>query len=156
MECSINGPAKDYQPEIRLDFYYGKKSKDFRLLMNLLAESSGGLAQSFRILCVFDKHFQKLWKIQDFKVISKKPTVYFSEDGDYIVQNNCETRSAWVLWNDAAMATYMTRKIPKRPIGKFFNRVENFADSPEIKIGSCNVKKYLSHPSEVSISIGIG
>ena len=120
MECSMNGgPAKDYIPEIRLDFYYGKKSKDFRLLMNLLAESSGGLAQSFRILCVFDKHFQKLWKIQDFKVISKKPTVYFSEDGEYIVQNKCETRSAWVLWNDAVMATYISKEIPKRPIGKF-------------------------------------
>ena len=52
--------------------YYDKKGRDFRLLMNLLAEKSDGLAQSFRILCVFDKHFQRLWRPQEHKVIPQR------------------------------------------------------------------------------------
>ena len=60
-------------PEIRLEMYYDKKGRDFRLLMDLLAEQSDGLAQSFRILSVFDKHFQRLWRPQETKVIAQRP-----------------------------------------------------------------------------------
>ena len=41
--------------------YYEKRSKDFCLLMDLLAESSG-LVQPLRILSMFDRHFQALWR----------------------------------------------------------------------------------------------
>ena len=63
----------DYPPVIRLDMYYNKKGRDFRLLMNLLAEKQDGLAQSFRILSVFDKHFQKLWRPEKHTVIVQRP-----------------------------------------------------------------------------------
>jgi hypothetical protein len=39
--------------------------------MDLLAEQSG-LAQSFRILAVFDKHFQRLWRARDIKIIIQR------------------------------------------------------------------------------------
>ena len=60
-------------PVVRLDMYYDKKGRDFRLLMNLLAEKSEGLPQSFRILCFFDKPFQRLWRPKDPKVIEQQP-----------------------------------------------------------------------------------
>ena len=48
LDSSVKTNEKNYQPEIRLDLYYDKKGRDFRLVMNLLAEQSAGLAQSFR------------------------------------------------------------------------------------------------------------
>ena len=53
--CSLDVPqsSPDGIPEIRLEMYYDKKGQDFSLLMQLLAEQSSGLAQAFRILCVF-------------------------------------------------------------------------------------------------------
>jgi hypothetical protein len=39
--------------------------------MDLLAEQSG-LAHSFRILAVFDKHFQRLWRARDIKIIIQR------------------------------------------------------------------------------------
>ena len=53
--------------------YYNKKGRDFRLLMNLMAEGQDGLAQSFRILSIFDKHFQRLWRPEESKVIVQRP-----------------------------------------------------------------------------------
>ena len=43
-------------PGVRLDMYFDKETKDFRLMMNLLSERAGteGLAQSFRILTIFE------------------------------------------------------------------------------------------------------
>ena len=46
-------PSRD-QPRIRLDLYFDKKSKDFGLLMDLLAEASG-LVQSLRY-SFFEQH----------------------------------------------------------------------------------------------------
>ena len=40
-----------------------RRHKDLKLLLNLLAETSG-LPESFRILTLFDKKFQTLWKPQ--------------------------------------------------------------------------------------------
>ena len=75
--CSLDVPqsSPDGIPEIRLEMYYDKKGQDFSLLMQLLAEQSSGLAQAFRILCVFDKHFQRLWKPRDNKVIVQRPLI---------------------------------------------------------------------------------
>jgi hypothetical protein len=65
--------------------YYNKKGQDFRLLMNLLAEKQDGLAQSFRILSVFDKHFQRLWRPKENKVIVQRPLLTtFSYDQEDI------------------------------------------------------------------------
>ena len=74
---ALDSPSKsnDGIPEIRLEMYYDKKGKDFSLLMQLLAEQSSGLSQAFRILCVFDKHFQRLWKPRDNKVVVQRPLI---------------------------------------------------------------------------------
>jgi hypothetical protein len=81
--------TKDYTPEIRLDMYYDKKGRDFRLLMNLLAEQSAGLAQSFRILSVFDKHFQRLWKPLEVKILVHRPLIPLgSLDPDHYTGSN--------------------------------------------------------------------
>ena len=41
----------------------------YRLMMNLFAEqSSASIAHALRILTLFDKHFQRLWKPTDFLV----------------------------------------------------------------------------------------
>ena len=53
--------GESQRPIVRLDMYYDKKSRDFGLLMDLLAESSG-LVQPLRILSMFDRHFQALWQ----------------------------------------------------------------------------------------------
>ena len=45
-------------------------SKDLKLLLNLLAETSG-VPESFRILTLFDKKFQSLWKPQNLRLALK-------------------------------------------------------------------------------------
>jgi hypothetical protein len=49
------------------DFCVILKAKDFRLLMNQLAEKSG-LSYALRILSQFDNDFQRQWKPIDIKV----------------------------------------------------------------------------------------
>ena len=90
LDCTIKPKGKKGPTviEVRLDMYFDKKGKDFRyrlhpvlnkipfpicllscrLLMNLLSETSG-LSHSLRILTVFDKHFQRLWRARDIKLI---------------------------------------------------------------------------------------
>ena len=46
--------------------YFDHRHKDLKLLLNLLAETSG-LPESFRILTLFDKKFQSLWKPQNLR-----------------------------------------------------------------------------------------
>ena len=60
-------------PEVRLDMYFDKETKDFRLMMNLLSERPGteGLTQSFRLLTIFDKHFKRLWVPNDFRILDQ-------------------------------------------------------------------------------------
>ena len=101
--------------------------------MNLLAEQSG-LAQSFRILAVFDKHFQRLWRARDMKIIiqrsnpqsiagppsdeKEKEKDKDGKDTDK-EKDKCESpvtnypASLWVLWNDADIAFYMNRRNKK-------------------------------------------
>ena len=58
-------------PEVRLDMYFDKSTKDFRLMMNLLSERPGteGLSQSFRLLTIFDKHFKRQWTPNDIRIL---------------------------------------------------------------------------------------
>ena len=58
-------------PEVRLDMYFDKSTKDFRLMMNLLSERPGteGLSQSFRLLTIFDKHFKRQWTPNDTRIL---------------------------------------------------------------------------------------
>ena len=60
-------------PEVRLDMYFDKETKDFRLMMNLLSERPGteGLSQSFRILTIFDKHFKRQWTPNDIRILEQ-------------------------------------------------------------------------------------
>ena len=130
--------SPDGIPEIRLEMYYDKKGQDFSLLMQLLAEQSSGLAQAFRILCVFDKHFQRLWKPRDNKVIVQRPlintftldpqdkgkrariiqfaTVYTCKKTISIIESKSNIKdqipkSVIVLWNDAEIFPYIRTKI---------------------------------------------
>ena len=108
--------------------------------MDLLAEQSG-LAHSFRILAVFDKHFQRLWRAKDVKVIIQRNSVNLAsppqiqnkknnkdndkdKDNDQDKENEKEEiktdtsylsgpASLWVLWNDADIAEYMNRQVPR-------------------------------------------
>ena len=98
--------------------------------MNLLSETAG-LAHTFRILAVFDKHFQRLWRANDIKVIIEEDSKFYREDsklsnkavtfkneGEHEVYVQIEPdktkherpRSVWVLWNDAKIAEYMKMK----------------------------------------------
>ena len=92
--------TKDYVPQIRLDMYYDKKARDFSLLMKLLAEQSSGLAQAFRILCVFDKHFQRLWKPRDNKIVVQRPLIntftLCPEDKGTIVERE-NSNYSWIM-----------------------------------------------------------
>ena len=58
-------------PEVRLDMYFDKSTKDFRLMMNMLSERPGteGLSQSFRLLTIFDKHFKRQWTPNDIRIL---------------------------------------------------------------------------------------
>jgi hypothetical protein len=103
--------------------------------MNLLAEQSG-LAHSFRILAVFDKHFQRLWRARDMKMIiqrtstndlapsqaAKEKKEKEGKDGkddkdkekdkpDFVPSSS--PASLWVLWNDADIAQYTNQKVPR-------------------------------------------
>jgi len=108
--------SPDGIPEIRLEMYYDKKGQDFSLLMQLLAEQSSGLAQAFRILCVFDKHFQRLWKPRDNKVIVQRPLIntFTLDPQDKESKSNIKDqipKSVIVLWNDAEIFPYIRTKI---------------------------------------------
>ena len=113
-------------PEVRLDMYFDEKGKDFRLLMNLLTETSG-LAYSFRFLAMFDKHFQRQWRARDVKIIVEDAGPYQhnngigdddaddDDEGDHLLDDVKDDKRSerrhkclWVQWNDASIATYMT------------------------------------------------
>ena len=54
--------------------FSSRRHKDLKLLLNLLAETSG-LPESFRILTLFDKKFQSLWKPQ----VRKRQIIYWRD-----------------------------------------------------------------------------
>ena len=125
--------------------------------MDLLAEQSG-LAHSFRILAVFDKHFQRLWRAKDVKVIIQRNSVNLmsppqvqakgkdqlnDEDKD---KEKEETKtdtsymsgpaSLWVLWNDADIAEYMNKRVPR----SFFEYTVEISPPTE-----ASIKSFLHH-----------
>ena len=98
----------EQKPKIKLDLYFDKRSRDFGLLMDLLAEASG-IVQSLRILSMFDRQFQKLWSAanveihldQRLKVAEVDPESGEGEDSSIIVS-----------WGDCLMADYFTHHNP--------------------------------------------
>ena len=76
-KSKITGIDKE-PPEVRLDMYFDKSTKDFRLMMNLLSERPGteGLSQSFRLLTIFDKHFKRQWTPNDIRILESNVTDY--------------------------------------------------------------------------------
>merc|ERR1719323_2634797 len=80
-----------------LNVYFDRRHKDLKLLLNLLAETSG-LPESFRILTLFDKKFQTLWKPQNLR---------FEEYETVIPNNKIKSHSIIVRWNDAPIGHFL-------------------------------------------------
>ena len=53
--------------EIFFDLYFDCESRDLPLLITLLG-SRNGVAETLRLLSLFDKDYQKLWKPLDVRV----------------------------------------------------------------------------------------
>ena len=94
--------------------YFDRRHKDLKLLLNLLAETSG-LPESFRILTLFDKKFQSLWKPQNLR---------FEEYETVLPNRTVKSRSIIVRWNDAPighfLSNYNSSLAFEYTIGKFF------------------------------------
>jgi len=89
--------------------YFDKSSRDFGLLMDLLAESSG-IVQSLRILAMFDKQFQKLWNTTDVQIHMER-----KDDLEHLFDEEnpeSEETSIVVTWNDCDMAEYFCQHNP--------------------------------------------
>lgn len=80
-----------------LNVYFDRRHKDLKLLLNLLAETSG-LPESFRILTLFDKKFQSLWKPQNLR---------FEEYETVIPNQKVKSHSIIVRWNDAPIGHFL-------------------------------------------------
>lgn len=101
-------------PRIRLDLYFDKKSKDFGLLMDLLAEASG-LVQSLRILSMFDRGFQKLWNAANVRIHVDQQMLKSDKIGAAGVEEEEgreEDVSIIVSWDDCDMADYFCQNNP--------------------------------------------
>ncbi len=80
-----------------LAVYFDRRHKDLKLLLNLLAETSG-LPESFRILTLFDKKFQSLWKPQNLR---------FEEYTTVLPSQKIKSHSIIVRWNDAPIGHFL-------------------------------------------------
>ena len=80
-----------------LSVYFDRRHKDLKLLLNLLAETSG-LPESFRILTLFDKKFQGLWKPQNLR---------FEEYETELAGGGPKAHSIVVRWNDAPIGHFL-------------------------------------------------
>lgn len=80
-----------------LTVYFDRRYKDLKLLLNLLAETSG-LPESFRILTLFDKKFQSLWKPQNLR---------FEEYETVIPNQKAKSHAIIVRWNDAPIGHFL-------------------------------------------------
>ena len=93
--------AKATKPAISpnnfLAVYFDHRHKDLKLLLNLLAETSG-LPESFRILTLLDKKFQSLWKPQNLR---------FEEYETCLPNQKLRSHSIIVRWNDAPIANFL-------------------------------------------------
>ena len=61
--------AKEFCKTNKVKLY----SKEIGLMMNLLSERPGtsGLAQSFRLLTIFDKDFKRKWTANDVRILDE-------------------------------------------------------------------------------------
>ena len=84
-------------PHNFLAVYFDYRHKDLKLLLNLLAETSG-LPESFRILTLLDKKFQSLWKPQNLR---------FEEYETVLPNQKLRSHSIIVRWNDAPIAHFL-------------------------------------------------
>lgn len=84
-------------PNNFLTVYFDRRHKDLKLLLNLLAETSG-LPESFRILTLLDKKFQSLWKPQNLR---------FEEYETILPNQKLRSHSIIVRWNDAPIAHFL-------------------------------------------------
>ncbi len=80
-----------------LAVYFDRRHKDLKLLLNLLAETSG-LPESFRILTLFDKKFQGLWKPQNLR---------FEEYETVLPNKTVKSRAIVARWNDAPIGHFL-------------------------------------------------
>ena len=100
-----------------MNVYFDRRHKDLKLLLNLLAETSG-LPESFRILTLFDKKFQSLWKPQNLR---------FEEYETVLPNRTIKSRSIIVRWNDAPighfLANYNATLAFEYTIGKIYEDV---------------------------------
>ena len=85
-----------------LSVYFDRRHKDLKLLLNLLAETSG-LPESFRILTLFDKKFQGLWKPQNLR-FEEYETVLPAPNPR---ESPLRSHSIVVRWNDAPIGHFL-------------------------------------------------
>ena len=94
-------PQVIFKPAISTDnflnVYFDRRHKDLKLLLNLLAETSG-LPESFRILTLLDKKFQSLWKPQNLR---------FEEYETVLPNQKLRSHSIVVRWNDAPIGHFL-------------------------------------------------
>ncbi|XP_059090515.1 uncharacterized protein LOC131886258 isoform X2 [Tigriopus californicus] len=93
---SVRSPPR-ISPDNFLNVYFDRRHKDLKLLLNLLAETSG-LPESFRILTLFDKKFQSLWKPQNLR---------FEEYETVVPNQKIKSHSIIVRWNDAPISHFL-------------------------------------------------
>ena len=87
-----------------LSVYFDRRHKDLKLLLNLLAETSG-LPESFRILTLFDKKFQSLWKPQNLRFEEYETVIPGPPQGKGLA---AKSHSIVVRWNDAPIGHFLT------------------------------------------------
>ena len=64
--------------------YFDPKSKDLPLLITLLG-TRHGVAETLRLLSLFDKDYQKLWKPIDYQIdVETNNQVKISQDSGWI------------------------------------------------------------------------
>jgi len=136
---TVQAASSGDRPKIRLDLYFDKKSMDFGLLMDLLAEASG-IVQSLRILSMFDRQFQNLWNASDVQ-ISIDQYDQLRDPGQEASDHEGEgSLSILVTWGDCDMADYFCRHNP----GTVLEYTAEIAPDTEIPIKSFQYYKSLN------------
>lgn len=178
LACDV---GKKDVPVVHLDMYFDPKGRDFRLLMNLLSETSG-MAQSFRILAVFDKHFQRQWRARDIKLILEEPrgaifqkereqrldikstlskslhqTLLIKDESESDSDNETRERhkSLWVFWNDATIAHYVNR-VTNRNIFEYTLDITPCTEAPVKSFQYHTVPDFTASAHHREIMIGNG
>ena len=109
-------PCSDGTAEPFFDVYHSKESPDFGLLVTMLA-TRNGIAEGLRILTLFDKEYQKLWRpgaiaIYHGSVPNNLCCKLDSEgNGSELVTKNeveqQEKHAVTIVWTDAPIAPFI-------------------------------------------------